>query len=531
MFLYPSLRRFFRAGDIDGFLALALENFIDVLLIISLCKAFLGFSNALIYGRVLPGVALSLCLGNCFYAWMAVQEGKRQGRNDMTALPFGINIVSLLVHIFLIMLPVRTLAISTGASVEQAAELAWQAGVVACFTSGILKLIGLWSLNFLQRSIPLAAHLSSLGGIALTFIAMGFFLQTFANPIVGLVPLGVVLLTYFGQVKFVIPGGLLTILLGTALAWGSGFRHWDTDQFVQALQPLGFYVPRIWLEPLWQSQGVLLEYLSVLLPLGMFEFLSGLQCIESAAAAGDSYSRTLALTGQGVFTLVGSLFGACFPLVVFIGHPAWKAAGARSSYSVLTGILIATLALTGTASLLAYFIPIESGIAIFIAISLCIVSQSFTAVPSRHIPAVVIGMLPAIAAWGAFVAKSGLQAAGLGTVVKPMTDTLIASFQQNNLFIHGALALEQGYLLTAIMLSSMTVHIIEKQFRKAALWALIAAIFSWFGLMHSYRWTVSGTIGNLSWGAGSTWAIGYGLLAILLLYAHWQEKLFNKFRE
>jgi len=41
-------------------------------------------------------------------------------------LPYGINTVSLFAYIFLVMLPVKLAAISSGASGEQAAELAWQ---------------------------------------------------------------------------------------------------------------------------------------------------------------------------------------------------------------------------------------------------------------------------------------------------------------------------------------------------------------------------------------------------------------------
>jgi AGZA family xanthine/uracil permease-like MFS transporter len=101
---------------------------------------------------------------------------------------------------------------------------------------------------------------------------------------------------------------------------------------------------------------------------------------------------------------------------------------------------------------------------------------------------------------------------------------LLETFQQNNLFVHGAFALEQGHILAAIALASMTVYIIEQKFHLAGIWALIAAGFSWFGLIHSYAWTTTDTIGNLQWGAGSSWAAGYGLLAILFFYTAWKSR-------
>ncbi|HEY9657933.1 MAG TPA: NCS2 family permease, partial [Allocoleopsis sp.] len=202
-------RSWFRPEDIDGLVALGLENFIQVLLIVTLCRDMLNFPDWLIYGRILPGVAISMILGNLYYGWLALQEGNRQGRTDMTALPYGLSIVALLAYIFLIMAPVHTLVIAQGMSVDQAAEVTWRTGLVACLGCGIFKLLALGSVHVLRRYIPLASHLATLGSIALSFIAMGFFLRAFANPVISLVPLGIILLTFLGQVKFAIPGGLL----------------------------------------------------------------------------------------------------------------------------------------------------------------------------------------------------------------------------------------------------------------------------------------------------------------------------------
>ena len=183
--------------DIDGFFGLTLDNFIQILLIVSLCQIVLEFPANLIYGRILPGIALSLIVGNFYYSWLAYQQGQRENRDDITALPYGINTVSLFAYIFLVMLPVKLGAIAKGIPPEQAAELAWRAGLVACLGSGLIELGGAWVGNALRRFAPRAALLSTLGGIALTFIAIGFLFRTYANPIVGLVPLGVIHLIFF----------------------------------------------------------------------------------------------------------------------------------------------------------------------------------------------------------------------------------------------------------------------------------------------------------------------------------------------
>ena len=86
----PELRNFllrwFVRGDIDGFFGLALDNLIQILVIVSLCQGVLQFPASLLYGRILPGVALSLVVGNLYYSWLAYQQGHREQRDDITAL-------------------------------------------------------------------------------------------------------------------------------------------------------------------------------------------------------------------------------------------------------------------------------------------------------------------------------------------------------------------------------------------------------------------------------------------------------------
>src|SRR3954469_7120232 len=103
-------------GDIDGFFGLALDNLVQLLLIESLCRFVLGFPPELIYGRVLPGAAVSILVGNIYYSIQARKLAERTGRRDVCALPYGINTVSLIAHVFLVMLPAKILAMQTGAA-------------------------------------------------------------------------------------------------------------------------------------------------------------------------------------------------------------------------------------------------------------------------------------------------------------------------------------------------------------------------------------------------------------------------------
>src|SRR4029450_12728861 len=97
-------------GDIDGFFGLALDNLVQLILIDTLCRHVLGFSDALLYSRVLPRVAVSLLAGNLCCAWQARGVALRERRDDVCALPYGINTVSLFGHVFLVMLPAKLAA-------------------------------------------------------------------------------------------------------------------------------------------------------------------------------------------------------------------------------------------------------------------------------------------------------------------------------------------------------------------------------------------------------------------------------------
>ncbi|RLB60009.1 MAG: hypothetical protein DRI90_14745 [Deltaproteobacteria bacterium] len=59
---------FFVSGDVDGFFGLAIDNLIQFILVLALSSAVLGMSVDHILGTVIPGAAVSVLVGNLFYA-------------------------------------------------------------------------------------------------------------------------------------------------------------------------------------------------------------------------------------------------------------------------------------------------------------------------------------------------------------------------------------------------------------------------------------------------------------------------------
>src|SRR5512142_1515685 len=361
-------------GDIDGFFGLALDNLIQLLLVDALCRFVLGFPPDLVRGRILPGAAVSLLLGNVFYAWQAKRLADRSGRADVCALPYGINTVSPFGHVFLVMLPARAAAQAAGAA--DPARVAWEAGLLATLASGVIELAAALVAQRVRRATPRAALLSTLAGIALGFISLGFLFRTFARPEVGFVTLGVVSLTYFGKVRFRgrLPGGLVAVGLGTLLAWALGVAPVGARPEAARLSP-----PVPALEPLWSAftSGHLVTYLSVIVPMGLFNVVGSLQNIESSEAAGDAYGTRSSLAVNGLGSVAAALFGSTFPTTIYIGHPGWKALGARAGYSVLNGAFVTAVCVTGTLSFVTWAVPVDAAMAIVLWIGIVIGAQAF----------------------------------------------------------------------------------------------------------------------------------------------------------
>ncbi|MBM4365844.1 MAG: NCS2 family permease [Deltaproteobacteria bacterium] len=505
--------RWFVRGDLDGFFGLALDNLVQLLLIDALCRFVLGFPPELVYGRVLPGAAVSLVVGNLFYAWQAKKLAEREGRADICALPYGINTVSLFGHVFLVMLPAKLGAEAAGH--PDPATVAWQAGLAATLGSGLIEAGGALVAERVRKATPRAALLSTLAGIALSFIALGFLFRTFARPVVGLATLGVVLLTYFGRVKFRggLPGGLVAVLLGTILGWATGIAPVGPAPGAPSL-----HLPFPVVGDLVASLPYILPYMAVIVPMGLFNLVGSLQNIESAEAAGDRFPTAPSLAVNGLGSIAAALFGSTFPTTIYIGHPGWKAMGARAGYSVLNAAFATVVCLTGTLAHIAWAIPIEAGMAIVLWIGIVITAQAFVATPQKHAAAVVVGLLPGVGAWGALMAKNGLRAAGYGSE-QPFTEALVPKFAASDTWIHGAFALEQGFIFTAMVLAAVTVYIIERRFRVAAGWAALGAVLSATGLVHAYQFT----FGDAAMALFPAWehAIGYAAMALLLLVAEW----------
>lgn len=497
-------------GDLDGFFGLFVDNLIQIILIVALCTHVLGMPADLVYGHIMPGVAVSLLVGNLFYAWQAKRLAE-QRKQTATALPYGINTVSLFAYVLFVMLPVVR---STGD-----VELAWQLGLLACLGSGLIELGGAFVAGWIKRMTPRAALLATLAGIAMTFISMDFAFRIFADPLIAFAPLAFILLQYIGRLRlpFDLPAGFVAVLIGTLLAWLSGRMD---------VQVLSASLHGQWYGPQWAGGDMLralldqhwLAALAVIVPMGLFNLVGSLQNLESAEAAGDEYPVRSSLLVNGLGTITAACFGSCFPTTIYIGHPGWKAMGAGIGYSVANGLVVTLLCLLGLVGLVIALVPVEAGAAILLWIGITIAAQAFQATPREHSPAVVIGFFPALAAWGLLMIEAGLRANGSNLAVVGL-DVL-----SQQLPITGMVALSQGFIFTSMIWAAMLVALIEKQLQVAAILALLAAIFSAIGIIHGYSMGAAGVVNAYVSESSIPFVVGYLLLVGVFITAHWHER-------
>ncbi len=323
-------------------------------------------------------------------------------------------------------------------------------------------------------------------------------------PWIAFVSLTLVLVGWTAGVRLPgnIPAGLAAVIVGTALGWATGVMK--APEVAASLGTVGIHPP-LPSGDVVVGFGAIASLLVTAIPLGIYNFTEGMNNVESAAAAGDNYPLRSILLADGIGAIVGSFLGSPFPPAVYIGHPGWKAVGGRVGYSLATGISVALVCWLGVAALLLAIIPLVAILPILLYIGLVIGAQAFQASPSRHAPAIVLALLPNIAAWGQNQVDTAISIAG--QTLSPDLQTKLSD--TGAIVYHGMARFGGGAVLAGLMLGAIAVFIIDRDFRNATIYAAAAAVLAFFGLIHG---TQIGIAVNLDI------VVGYVLMAAITGY-------------
>jgi len=477
-------------GDVNAFFGLMLDNVADLLLMISLLTGAFAFPTEVAIRYMVPGTAIGVMVGDLLFFWLALQLAKKSGRSDVTAMPLGLDTPSTFGMVFFVLGPAFNAALKQTdlyPDAHAAAIHTWHIGICSIFISGLFKLACSVGSGWVRRLFPRAGLLGSLTAVALVLISFLPLLELLHLPLIGLVALAIILTTLIARVPlpFKIPGALGSLLIAGGLyylmRWMESAQllppalalpaaHAEIDP-QQALLPYEYFSAfRFeWIS----AMNDTLKYLPIVIPFALGTVVGGIDCTESAAAAGDDYDTSTVIGIEAVATLVASLFGGVIQTTPYIGHPAYKAMGGRAAYTLATALFVGSAGLIGYFGYLYVYIPKPTVFPILIFVGLEITAQSFYATPKRHYPAVALACVPALAAL-AMIYVDKLVPLGANIVGTPMEGEV------------GTLRiLANGFIVTSLLWSSGLAALIDRKLIWGAAFFLVAALCTAFGIIHS----------------------------------------------
>lgn len=459
--------------DWNGFLTLVTDNLASIVLLPAILIGTFHFAPELVFGRILPGIGVTLLTGLGFLAYLAVKLARAEGHSDVTALPYGISTPVMFVFLFAIIGPVYF--------ASNDPLLAYRVGLGAAFMSGLIKMSGAFIGPWLERITPQAGLLGTLAGVAIVWITIIPSAIIFAKPIIGLPVLFVVLLGFMGryQFPFRLPVGLVALGVGVCLGFLTGEARIN-------LTETGLYPPVPVLGDLWVGLQLIWgrpELWMVFVPIGICDFIGAIGNVKSAQAAGDRYDMRTCLWVDGLGTCLGALFGSPFPATLYLGHPAYKQMGARRNYALITGLFLFGASVIGLIAFLQQLIPAAGVAPLLVFVGLVMTQYAFQATPAAHGAAIVFALVPHVAD----LLKKQLDGTLLEVLRQGAVTPALASRLADNqgVYFQSYAMLSHGAIITGLLWGSIVAFLIDGNLRKAMLFSFFAFVLSLVGLIHA----------------------------------------------
>lgn len=155
------------------------------------------------------------------------------------------------------------------------------------FISGLIEVVGCFLGNVITKYIPSMILLTTLSGIGLAYLSIGPFINMLAVPITTYIPIIIVFLWFYCQVKFwKIPPAVIALIFGSILAWIEGLN--DTDKVKAAVDHIGQINMKFNLVEIFKSLPETKNYLNIIFPVAISNFLETMQNVKAASLAGDT---------------------------------------------------------------------------------------------------------------------------------------------------------------------------------------------------------------------------------------------------
>lgn len=468
------------SGDINAFFGLMLDNLAGLILAVGMLVGVFGFPVNFSIRYMVPGTAIGVLVGDLLYFALAFRVAARTGRTNLTAMPLGLDTPSLIGMVLFVLGPAFVDGKQRGLGELEAARQAWHIGICCLILTGLIKFVLAFSSNWLRRVVPRAGLLGSLAAIALVLIAFYQVPKIFSQPMVGLPALVLILVTLVGKTRlpFGIPGALASVAVGCLFFYLGELVNrtvfFGGSEAVAAAEAVSSnWFPTEWLEVFrlewWQAWPASLNYLGYVIPFAITTVIGGIDCTESAAAAGDEYHTGTIIGIESIATLIAAFCGGVIQTTPYIGHPAYKAMGARAAYTLGTALFIGAAGVVGYFQTLHDLIPEVAVVPILLFIGLEITAQSFVATPRRHYAALALACLPALAK----------------LLMITLPDYLPPIEMQTNPKVGALRILAGGFIVTSLMWAAALALIIDRRYWQSAVFFFLLCAFTLFGFVHS----------------------------------------------
>jgi AGZA family xanthine/uracil permease-like MFS transporter len=383
------------------------------------------------------------------------------------------------------------------------ANRAWEIGAAAVAWTGIIKLASAPFAGLFRRFIPIPAAMTVFGAAMYSYLALVLLQRVFDQPLVGLIALAIVFTAVIANIpitRWRIPPFVATWIVPLSVALAIGYVH-------PVWSGLSFQLPfAVTPEPL-RAMTLALPYLSVIAPIAIYEVLQDLASVAGAAAAGDDYDARAVLVCDGLGTLTAGLAGSVVPTVIYAMHPSYKAVGARISFAFWTPLMFLAIITSGLTIFVAQLFPWPILAAIIAYVSIGVGLATLRRVDPKYLGAVLLGFVLPAGAVVATAVNSALPALKLSAATPAVEAALNRSIYWSSI-----LGMGNGFLFLVLVVAAIITELIDRRFSRAAAWCLIAAAFSWVGLMHSAL---------LQWGAQPDYALGWLAAAAIVYSARW----------
>ena len=111
--------RWATSGDVNAYFGLLLDNIAGLVLMVGLLVGGFKMPEEFVLNHMVPGTAIGVLVGDLLYFFMALQLAKKTGRQEVTAMPLGLDTPSIFGLSIFVVGAAYSSALKAGSSPEE----------------------------------------------------------------------------------------------------------------------------------------------------------------------------------------------------------------------------------------------------------------------------------------------------------------------------------------------------------------------------------------------------------------------------